>query len=455
MGHVTLDILRQSVHRVISPESGEKMLRSYCAVSLVFCIPLQAIAEEAPNLTPQEHLSGPYIGLLELPSVAFPKSELKSLHAAIEEEQKREAENCEKNEKHLRAQVESARNGLKQLNGSSSYDSRAMAAIRANLHDNIAALEQARYLKKTECEHTIPATFEIKLAKIYLLEHWPERRGETARRIDDGRARKRKHGDVDDIGYRKLVEGQEKDVAVGEQAIHQIVSGTGRPVELRDMPVQHYVEKLAGRIATHSDLKMPLHVTVLDTAEINCIGLPGGFLVLTSGLILASQTEGELAGVISQQIARIAARQGTRSSKRSIISKIFVPATEIATGLFTGGVSNAGAYYGMNYGFQGLGVLMDKALLTSNANGQREADQLGIQYAWNAGFDPRGLIAFLDSLAQEKQYSRTGRFFLTKPALGERLLDAFTEIQYLPTGKNYTADSAEFRAAKERVKASM
>src|SRR5439155_1660791 len=187
---------------------------------------------------------------------------------------------------------------------------------------------------------------------------------------------------------RKLVEGQEKDVALGEQAIRQIGSGAVRPLELQDAAVQHYVENLAGKIAAHSDLKLPLHVTLLDSAEIDCIGLPGGFLVLTSGLILASQTEAELAGVISQQIAHIAARHGTRAAKRSVISKIFVPAAEIATGLFTGGVSNAGAYYGMNYGFQGLGVVVDRALVSSNANTQREADQLGIQYAWNAGFDP-------------------------------------------------------------------
>ena len=427
------------------------MLRSCCAVSLIFLIRQQAVAQEAPNLTPQEHLGAPFIGLFELSAVQFPPPELKSLRSAIEQEQKKEIETCQRDEKRLRAQLKSARKGLKELNDSASHDSRAMATVRRNLHNNIAALEQTLHVKKAECEHTIPAKFEIKLAKVYLLERWPERREKTARRIDEGRARERKHGDVDDIGYRKLVEGQEKDVALGEQAIRQIGSGAVRPLELQDAAVQHYVENLAGKIAAHSDLKLPLHVTLLDSAEINCIGLPGGFLVLTSGLILASQTEAELAGVISQQIAHIAARHGTRAAKRSVISKIFVPAAEIATGLFTGGVSNAGAYYGMNYGFQGLGVVVDRALVSSNANTQREADQLGIQYAWNAGFDPKGFIAFLDSLAQEKPYSTNSRFFLTRPALGERLLDAFTEIQYLRIGENYTIDSAEFRAAKERL----
>jgi len=223
------------------------------------------------------------------------------------------------------------------------------------------------------------------------------------------------------------------------------------PVEVQNPDVRQYVQGLATKISRNSDLKVPLHVTVLDSAEINSIGLPGGFLVVTSGLILASQSEAELAGVISQQIARIAARHATRASKRLIMTKLAVPATQIATGFFTGGLSNAGAFYGMNYGFQGLSALVDRTLVSSNASSQKEADQLGIQYAWKAGFDPKGFIAFLDSLANAKEYTKTGNYFLTKPALGDRLLDSFTEIQYLPARENYTVDSAEFHQAKERL----
>ena len=76
-------------------------------------------------------------------------------------------------------------------------------------------------------------------------------------------------------------------------------------------------------------------------------------------------------------------------------------------------------------------------------------DQLGIQYAWKAGFDPKGYIAFLDSLTKAEEYSRSARFTRTKPALGERLIDAFSEILYLPQKENYAVDSTEFRKAKE------
>jgi predicted Zn-dependent protease len=105
----------------------------------------------------------------------------------------------------------------------------------------------------------------------------------------------------------------------------------------------------------------------------------------------------------------------------------------------------------MNYGFQGLGLLVDRALISSNEKSLKEADQLGIQYAWNAGFDPQGFIAFLDSLAKERDFSRTSHFILTKPSLNERLLNAFAEIRFLPPRKNYTVDSAAFRAARDRI----
>ena len=126
-----------------------------------------------------------------------------------------------------------------------------------------------------------------------------------------------------------------------------------------------------------------------------------------------------------------------------------------STGLLTGGVSNAGAYYGMDYGFQGLNVLVDRTLTLTNAQVQKEADQLGIQYAWKAGFDPKGFIAFLDSIAARKDYPKTDRFFMTKLSLADRLIDAFTEIQYLPAKENQTVDSPEFQKVRDRVRMSL
>jgi len=430
-------------------QTRAKATRLHTPITL--CVLLLTAVTANPALGAQ--LDRPYVAFFEDSSIRYSRTDAKSLRSSIEQERKHEVERCEKNESDLRQQLEAVRRGLKDLNRSSPPDNSDIASSRTTLHTNITALEKVLRDKKRECEQTIPVSFEIKLAKAHLLENWPEQRERTDRLIDQGRAREREHGDIEDIGYRKLADNQDKDIAVGEQAARQMASNKLMPAEIQDLSVRLYVKSVGEKIARNSDMKIPLHITMLDSPEINAVGLPGGVLMLTSGLFLACETESQFAGVISQQVAHIAARHGTRSSKKMVVSRFFVPVTQVIIGVFTGGVGNAGAYYGLNYGFQGLQALVDKALVSSDANAQKEADQLGIQYLWKAGFDPKGFVSFLDSLAKTNDYSKSSSLMITKPALGERLLDAFTEIEYLPDRANYSVNSEDFQRAKERLRA--
>lgn len=419
------------------------MLRRYCVIGVGLFIPLHAAGQTSINL------DRPYSALYDLSDPQVRSDEVKSLRSMIERARDEHTNTCKREEKTLRTQLNAARNDLKDLNKSSSRDDTITADSRSHLHTQISALEQVLLEKQRECKHTIPSTFEIQLSKVHLLERWPERRRQNVDEIEKGLARHRKHGDIDDIGYRKLADDQEKDITIGEQAMRQLSSSRFGAAEVQDPVVRRYFQELSAKIAKNSDLKVPLHVTVVDSPEINAAGFPGGFLVVTSGLLAACETESELAAVIAQQIAHIAARHGSRASKRSVIAKLFVPAAQITTGLFTGGVSSAGAYYGMDYGFQSIGMLVDRTLVGSNAKAQQEADQLGIQYAWKAGFDPKGFISFLETVAKRTDHSQTQRFLFTKPPLGERLIDAFTEIQFLPPKANYVVDSPDFQFVKE------
>jgi Zn-dependent protease with chaperone function len=426
------------------------MHRHNFALLLSLVVPLQAAAQQTPDLPIRYQLDRPYVALFEPLDHQYSSRDVKSLRSAVEKERGEETESCRQDVKRYKKQLEWARKGLKALNAASPQDTRTAAGARSNLHSEISALELNLRNKKRECEHTIPAKYEIKLSKVDLIERWPRQREQTDRDIEEGRGRQRKHGDVDDIGFRKLDENQEKDITAGEQAFRQMSASGFIPPQIQNSSVRNYVQDLAEKIARRSDLKIPLHVSVLENPDINAIALPGGYVLVTSGLILACETEAELAGVLSQQIARIAARHATKISKRTILTKMFVPAAQVATGLVTGGVG-AGAYYGMDYGFQGLNLLADKTLAHTNSKSQKEADQLGIQYAWNAGFDPKGFISFLDSIAKNNDHARNERFFMAKPTLSERLLDSFTEIQFLPQRENLIVDSTEFRIAKERL----
>jgi predicted Zn-dependent protease len=219
------------------------------------------------------------------------------------------------------------------------------------------------------------------------------------------------------------------------------------PFELQDNEVQTYVRRMAARIAANSDLKVPLRVTVLDSEGLKAVAVPGGFLYVTSGVIRAARSESELAGVLSREVARIAARHAARAARGSLLSKVVVPVAQLAAGIFTAGaVTHPAAYYGIGYGVEGVSNLMVRQFNGTDEKFETEADQLGIQYAWKAGYDPRGFVGFLDSISD-----KTGSFLSNEPRLQERMMNAFSEIQYLPPQEELW-DSGEFEKVRERLR---
>ena len=96
---------------------------------------------------------------------------------------------------------------------------------------------------------------------------------------------------------------------------------------------------------------------------------------------------------------------------------------------------------------EGIGSLLGRALNGTAEGLQAEADQLGVQYAWKAGYDPRGFVAFVDSIA-----GREGQQFLSdEPPLRQRLLKIFSEIQYLLAQEQQAYDSGEFDRISRRL----
>jgi hypothetical protein len=406
-----------------------------------------AFMAQMPLIAQNMHLDAPYAALFDQAAIQIPRREVQSMRSLVKEEREHETERCRIERAGLEVRLESARKGLKTLNATSPYGTAVMVSARRSLHSEIAALEQVLREKNRECDHHIPLAFEIRFAKLDVLERWPARREETLDLIENGRARARKHGDVEDIGYRKIAGESDDDDPAGEQGIRQLAAAGLLPPEIRVPSVREYVQSLASTIARHSDFKTPVRVLLVDSPDVNATAVPGGWMLLTTGVLRACEREAELAGIIAQNIAHMAARRS--ASKRSLISKMFVPALQVATGLLTGGVSNAGAYYGMEYGFQGLGLLTDRMMTARDGKAQKEADQLGIQYAWNAGFDPKGFVFFLDSLAGKRaSVAGADRFLITRPSIGERLLEMFTEIQVLPRREDVVIDSDDFRRMK-------
>ena len=259
----------------------------------------------------------------------------------------------------------------------------------------------------------------------------------------------RKHGDVENIGNRS-VSGRnfkvlpnfvslEKEIALGNQIAAEFEQ-TARLVE--DPVITDYVDRIGQNIVKHSDAKVPFHIKVVDTDEVNAFAFPGGYFYVNKGLLLAARNEAELAGVMAHEISHVTARHATpRMSKGQYLQLAAIPA------MFVGG-------YWAQMGIQNaLGLGINLELMGITRESEREADQLGIQYLWNAGYDPNAFVSFFEKMQQEEK-SKPGRmagWFRTHPSTTDRIVAALDEQRYLPEKDNYLVNSSEFERVSARL----
>jgi predicted Zn-dependent protease len=261
----------------------------------------------------------------------------------------------------------------------------------------------------------------------------------------------RKHGDVQNIGNRSVsgrvfgvlpnMVSLEKEVALGNQIASEFEQ-TARLVE--DPVVSEYVDRVGQNIVKHSDAKVPFHIKVVDTDEVNAFAFPGGYFYVNKGLLLAADNEAELAGVMAHEISHVAARHATqRMSKGQYLQIAAIPA------LFVGG-------YWAQMGIQNaLGLGLNLELMGITRESEREADQLGIQYLWNTGYDPNAFVSFMEKLKAEEK-SKPGRlagWFRTHPSTDDRIVASLDEQRFLPEKDSYIVDTSEFDRVKARLQA--
>lgn len=400
----------------------------------------------------RELVERPYPELAELAAqVSFSRRQYEQVRKELEEEKKKQAQRLESEEKELLRKISRGRSELERLNRLGSRDDEATAEKRRETHSRILELERQAREKRMERQHGLPVAFDNRLAKLSLVERWPAEKKMVKARIAAGQARQRRFGDVEDIGVRKVGEGQEKDVGKGEEAIKDLKAYGLMPPELTDERVGNYVQGLANGLAKHSDVKVPIKVAILASREINAFALPGGFLYVNTGLIEKAESESELAGVLAHEMAHVAARHGARLMRKATIAGLVYQSAQIAAVIFTGGAVGIGTYYAMQYGFFGLGLALNLTLLGVNREFEAEADQLGVQYCWRAGYDPRGFITFFDKMASEQGYVRSASFFRTHPPFLDRILSTFKEMEFLPPVEKLKVDCCEFQSVKEHL----
>jgi beta-barrel assembly-enhancing protease len=255
--------------------------------------------------------------------------------------------------------------------------------------------------------------------------------------------------DVDAVGNRNVgcgrgvgnwysVEGQ---VARGRQYAQMVES----QVKLINDPViTEYVNRVGQNIVRNSDAQVPFTIKVIDSDVVNAMALPGGFFYVNSGLMLAADEEAEMAGVMAHEIAHVAACHYAREMTRANLMQLMsLPA------IFMGGAIGYAAYEGM-----GLGIPL--TFLHFSRGFEAEADYLGIEYMYRAGYDPSAFVSFFEKIqAMEKKKPGTlSKAFDTHPQTPDRIEKSQEEIRkILPAKQEYIVTTSEFEEVKARLAA--
>jgi predicted Zn-dependent protease len=253
--------------------------------------------------------------------------------------------------------------------------------------------------------------------------------------------------DVDAIGNRNVGKGVnfyslEKEIALGKSLAQEVE----RSSKLIDDPVvTEYVNRVGQNLVRNSDARVPFTIKVIDSDEVNAFALPGGFFYVNSGLILRAQEEAELAGVMAHEIAHVAARHGTKqATKGEIMQLASIPAMIFLPYSWAG--------YGI---YQGMNLAIPLTFLKFSRDAEREADFLGLQYMYKAGYDPNAYVSFFERIqADEKRRPGTvSKIFSTHPPTPDRIENAQKEIaRILPARSEYVVTTSEFDSVKARLR---
>ncbi len=256
--------------------------------------------------------------------------------------------------------------------------------------------------------------------------------------------------DIDAIGNRNVgcAKGAgnwyslEKQVAWGKQISHEVES---QAKLINDPVISDYVNRVGQNIVRNSDAQVPFTIKVIDSDDVNAFALPGGFFYVNSGLILAADSEAELAGVMAHEIGHVAACHAARENSRANLMQVMSLPLAIAARGWPG----FGAY-------EGSQLAVPLVFLQFSRDFEAQADYLGVQYMYKAGYDPQEFISFFEKIQalQKKKPGTISKAFATHPQTLDRIERSQQEIRrILPPRPEYEVTTSEFDDVKARLAA--
>jgi beta-barrel assembly-enhancing protease len=263
--------------------------------------------------------------------------------------------------------------------------------------------------------------------------------------------------DLGDASDSIVTEPQER--AIGKRIMLDV---RGDRAFIEDPELSEYITSLGNRLVTASrgatnDNRRDFEFFILNDDSINAFALLGGFVGFHSGLILASRTESELAGVMGHEIAHITQRHAARGAMGQRTGGIYQLAALAAAILAarSGSASSGQATQAAIVGSQALAI---QNQLDYTRDFEREADRIGIQILMRAGFDPQGMVGFFDRLLRANRHSdgRAPGYLRTHPLTTERIADMQNRVDQLnlDAERNFRvyAESPEYKFAQAKLR---
>jgi predicted Zn-dependent protease len=237
----------------------------------------------------------------------------------------------------------------------------------------------------------------------------------------------------------KMSGSTEKEVRIGRELAAEV----DRQAKFIDDPViTEYVNRVGQNIVLHSDARIPFTIKVIDSDEVNAFALPGGFFYVNKGLLLVADNEAEVAGVMAHEIAHVAARHAVENQTKAGLLEYLA----IGTSIFLGGIP------GMIFqNTAGLGLL--GAFMKFSRGAEEEADKLGVQYMWAAGYDPSAMATMFEKLEakNKKKPGLISRAFASHPAPPDRRAASLALAARFPENDEYVISTSEFQRVKSRL----
>jgi len=246
------------------------------------------------------------------------------------------------------------------------------------------------------------------------------------------------------IGNRKVDKGLnfytiEQELALGKQ-LEAEVEKQAKMVD--DPMISEYVNRLGQNLVRNSDVTFPVQFKVIQSDEMDAFTLPGGYVFIDTGLIKLSSNEAELASALAHELGHAAARHATRQASRNRL---------LGVGTFPlvlfGGIPGLAVRQAAN-------AVVPMAFLSFSREYETEADLLGLQYLWKAGYDPNASIDLFEAMqsTERRQTGKVGKLFRSHPPTPDRIEKTQKNIDtLLPHRDSYVINTSEYEEVRARL----